>query len=151
VPRVIPHSLLYHLRPYLVYRFLELHCPPTNAGGDINPQYWLAAGHPSGPPKVEIMLQKNDTGRLTKFPSPSEIERPPGAEGCQDMYPYYAHFSPERREMEDEKLWYFDGMHNPEPLYPFDTIMTENWWVAASQMTNRVWPIPLAKGMDQRI
>ncbi len=97
------------------------------------------------------MLQKNDTGTLSKFPSPFEIETPKGAEGWQDMYPYYAHFSPERREMEDEKLWYFDGMHNPEPLYPFDTIMTENWWVAASQMTNRVWPIPLAKGMDQRI
>ena len=42
-------------------------------------------------------------------------------------------------------------MHNPEPMYPFDTIATENWWVAVSQMSTRVWPIPLAGGIDHRI
>jgi len=86
-----------------------------------------------------------------QFQSPFAVPTPEGAEGWQELYPYYAHISPERREMEEAKLWYFDGMHNPEPLYPFDTIMTENWWVAASQMTTRVWPIPLALGIDQRV
>ncbi|WP_198555998.1 PEP-utilizing enzyme [Halomonas sp. MES3-P3E] len=87
----------------------------------------------------------------TRFTSPFDVATPEGAEGWQGLYPYYALISPERREMEEEKLWFFDGMHSPAPLYPFDTIMTENWWVAASQMTNRVWPIPLAQGIDHRI
>lgn len=89
--------------------------------------------------------------RKRRFQSPFDVATPPGAEGWHELYPYYAHISQERRATEDQKLWYFDGMHNPEPLYPFDTIMTENWWVAASQMTTKVWPIPVAMGIDQRI
>ena len=30
------------------------------------------------------------------FPSPFEIETPPGCEGWQEMYPHYALFSEER-------------------------------------------------------
>jgi pyruvate,water dikinase len=86
-----------------------------------------------------------------RFASPFAVQTPAGAEGWQSMYPYYALLSDERRELEDGKFWFFDGMHNPEPLYPFDTIMTENWWVAVSQMSTRVWPIPLAGGIDHRI
>ncbi|MGY1631247.1 PEP-utilizing enzyme [Geodermatophilus sp. SYSU D01186] len=86
-----------------------------------------------------------------RFASPFAVQTPAGAEGWQSMYPYYALLSEERREFEDGKFWFFDGMHNPEPLYPFDTIMTENWWVAASQMSTRVWPVPPAGGIDHRI
>jgi pyruvate,water dikinase len=86
-----------------------------------------------------------------RFPSPFELPTPDGAEGWEELYPYYYLLSAERREMEEGKFWFFDGMHNPEPLYPFDTIMTENWWVAASQMASRVWPIPVAMGIDQRV
>jgi pyruvate, water dikinase len=86
-----------------------------------------------------------------RFASPFAVQTPAGAEGWQSMYPYYALLSDERREFEDGKFWFFDGMHNPEPLYPFDTIMTENWWVAASQMSTRVWPVPPAGGIDHRI
>lgn len=86
-----------------------------------------------------------------RFASPFAVRTPAGAEGWQGMYPYYALLSDERRELDDGKFWFFDGMHNPEPLYPFDTIMTENWWVAASQMSTRVWPIPPAGGIDHRI
>ena len=42
-------------------------------------------------------------------------------------------------------------MHNPEPVYPFDTIMTESWWVALNMFTTRFYVIPPALGMDQRI
>ena len=92
-----------------------------------------------------------DLSSEKRFPSPFELPAPEGAEGWQELYPYYYLFSSERRDMEDGKFWFFDGMHNPEPLYPFDTIMTENWWVAASQMASRVWPIPVAMGIDQRL
>lgn len=86
-----------------------------------------------------------------RFMSPFEVRPPTGAENWAELYPYYALISSERQPIEASKFWFFDGMHNPEPLYPFDTIMTENWWVAASQMATRVWPIPLARGIDHRI
>lgn len=86
-----------------------------------------------------------------RFASPFAVATPAGAEGWESMYPYYTLLSEERQEFEDSKFWFFDGMHNPEPLYPFDTIMTENWWVAVSQMSTRVWPLPLAGGIDHRI
>lgn len=86
-----------------------------------------------------------------RFDSPFAAQTPPGAEGWESLYPYYALLSDSRRATDDGKFWFFDGMHNPEPLYPFDTIMTENWWVAVSQMSTRVWPIPMAGGIDHRI
>jgi pyruvate,water dikinase len=86
-----------------------------------------------------------------RFASPFDVETPAGAEGWQSLYPYYALLSEDLRSSDEGKFWFFDGMHNPEPLYPFDTIMTENWWVAASQMSTRVWPVPPAGGIDHRI
>jgi pyruvate,water dikinase len=85
------------------------------------------------------------------FPSPFEVETPPGAEGWERLYPYYYLFSQDRRDFEEGKFWFFDGMHNPEPMYPFDTIMTETWWVALNQYTTRVWVVPPALGIDHRV
>jgi pyruvate,water dikinase len=85
------------------------------------------------------------------FPSPFAIPTPEGAEGWEELYPYYYTFSEARREFEEGKFWFFDGMHNPEPVYPFDAIMTENWAVAVNQLTTRVWQIPPALGIDQRV
>jgi|SRR5579862_65056 len=85
------------------------------------------------------------------FPSPFAVEPPPGAEGWERLYPYYYLFSEPRREFEEEKFWFFDGMHNPEPVFPFDSIMTESWWVALNQFGTRMYVIPPALGIDQRI
>ena len=100
--------------------------------------------------RTEAVSTSGDT-KKSRFSSPFDVSTPAGAEGWREMFPYYALTSDDRREFEEGKFWFFDGMHNPEPLYPFDTIMTENWWVAASQMTTRVWPIPLALGIDHRV
>jgi pyruvate,water dikinase len=86
-----------------------------------------------------------------RFPSPFDVEAPPGAEDWRRLYPYYYLFSDERREFEEEKFWFFDGMHNPEPVYPFDTIMPESWWVLLNQFLTRVWMVPPTLGIDQRI
>lgn len=87
----------------------------------------------------------------SSFESPFAIMAPEGAEGWESLYRYYALISEDRREFEESKFWFFDGMHNPEPLYPFDTIMTDNWWVAASQMSTRVWALPPSIGIDHRV
>ena len=86
-----------------------------------------------------------------RFPSPFEVPTPPGCEGWEDLYPYYYLFSPERREFEEGKFWFQDGMHHPEPLYPFDTITSESWWVALGQYNTRVFIVPPALGIDQRV
>jgi pyruvate, water dikinase len=86
-----------------------------------------------------------------RFASPFEVEPPPGAEDWQRLYPYYYLFSEARRGFEEGKFWFFDGMHNPEPIYPFDAIMTESWWVALNMFTTRFYVIPPALGMDQRV
>ncbi len=86
-----------------------------------------------------------------RFPSPFDVETPPGCEGWEEMYPYYYLFSEERRELEEGKLWFHDGMHHPEPLYPFDTITSESWWVGLGQYNSRVFVVPPALGIDQRV
>ncbi|MCZ7530470.1 MAG: PEP-utilizing enzyme [Acidimicrobiia bacterium] len=85
------------------------------------------------------------------FPSPFDVTAPEGAEGWERLYPYYYLFSEERRSFEEPKFWFHDSMHNAEPVYPFDTIMTESWLVALNQYTTRVWLVPPALGIDQRL
>ncbi|MDX6732515.1 MAG: pyruvate, water dikinase, partial [Baekduia sp.] len=69
------------------------------------------------------------TDATGSFLSPHAVATPPGAEGWEQLYPYYALLSEATKDVEERELWFFDGMHNPSPIYPFDTIMTENWWV----------------------
>ena len=91
------------------------------------------------------------TEQPARFPSPFEVATPPGCEGWEELYPYYYVFSEDRREFEEEKFWFFDGLHHPAPIYPFDTITCESWWVPLSQYTSRVFMIPPALGIDQRV
>jgi pyruvate, water dikinase len=85
------------------------------------------------------------------FLSPFAVEAPPGAEDWRRLYPDYYLFSDERREYEEEQFWFFDGLHNPEPVYPFDSIMPESWWVFLNQYLTRVWVVPPTLGIDQRL
>ncbi|MBI5440554.1 MAG: PEP-utilizing enzyme, mobile region [Deltaproteobacteria bacterium] len=90
----------------------------------------------------------------TKFTSPHDIEKIPGTEGWERMYPYHYQFSkedPARAEHEESQLWYYDGLHYPEPHYPFDLIWDEAWFLALSQNTTRTFCVPPALGIDHRI
>ena len=68
------------------------------------------------------MATMAQTKAQTRFPNPFEVETPPGAEGWQDLYPYYAVFSEDRRAEEEAGFWFQDGVHWREVLYPFDSI-----------------------------
>lgn len=85
------------------------------------------------------------------FRNPFSIETPPGADGWESMYPGYLQFSEQMRQRDSQKLWFFDQMHNPEPLYPFDLMMPESWLVSLNQYTTRVWNLPTALGIEHRI
>ncbi|MBI5441982.1 MAG: PEP-utilizing enzyme, mobile region [Deltaproteobacteria bacterium] len=89
-----------------------------------------------------------------KFLSPHEIPTIPGTEGWERMYPYHYQFSkddPARAEHEAKQFWFYDGLHYPEPHYPFDVIMDEAWYLACSQANTRLFLVPPANGIDHRI
>lgn len=88
---------------------------------------------------------------MQRFPSPFDVTSPAGAEGWQRMYPYYLLFSDENRDYEEGQLWFQDGMHHPEVLYPFDTITHECWRIALGQYNTRVFSVPPAYGIEQRV
>lgn len=89
--------------------------------------------------------------RTNLFASPFNIETPPGAEGWEELYPYYLIFSDARRDEEDKKLWFQDAGHWPEVLYPFDTIFYEFAMLCISQYNSRVFVLPLSMGIDFRV
>ena len=91
-----------------------------------------------------------------KFPSPHDVKAKgiPGTEGWERMYPYQYQFvtdDPERNQYEKDTFWFYDGLHYPEPLYPFDTIWDEAWYLALSQYNNRIFQVPPVRGVDHRI
>jgi len=89
-----------------------------------------------------------------KFPSPHDVKTIPGTEGWERMYPYQYQFvtdDPERKEYEEQTFWFYDGLHYPEPIYPFDTIWDEAWYLALSQYNNRIFQVPPVRGVDHRI
>jgi len=81
------------------------------------------------------------------FQLPSEITTVPGAEGWEDMYPYYTRFRPE----DDKRFWFYNSMHFPEPMPAFDVITAEVPYSAMGAYTTRVFAFPTALGVDHRI
>ncbi|UCE56371.1 MAG: PEP-utilizing enzyme, mobile region [Desulfobacterales bacterium] len=89
-----------------------------------------------------------DTGR---FPDPHEFQVPPELEGWEEMYPTHYLFSQDRAEWEKAQFWYQDKIHAPEPMPPLDLIFQEAWQISLSQYTTRVFCIPPAQGIAQRM
>ncbi len=90
----------------------------------------------------------------TRFMDPHDVPVIPGTEGWEKMYPYQYQFSredPERSAFESNQIWFYDGLHYPEPHYPFDLIWDEAWSLALSQYNTRHFMVPPALGIDHRI
>ena len=85
------------------------------------------------------------------FPSPFEVETPAGAEGWERLYPYYMHFGEDRREVEENQFWFWDSMHYPKAMFPFDMVMPEQTHLILNQNTTRYMVVPTAKGIDHRV
>ena len=91
------------------------------------------------------------TSANDRFPSPFEVVTPAGAEGWQDLYPYYLPFSEERRAQEEAACWFQDSMHFREVLYPFDSIVMEFAYVSLAQYNTRFFIVPPTLGLDYRV
>jgi len=89
--------------------------------------------------------------KAARFPDPHEYEVPPELEGWEEMYPSHHLFSKERADWEKQQFWYMDKIHAPEPMPPLDMLFQEAWQIALSQYTTRVFCIPPAQGIAQRM
>ena len=88
---------------------------------------------------------------LRGFMSPFEVPAPDGCEGWEAMYPYYALFSDERRDSEEARGWFRDGMHFPEPMFPFDFVTADSPYMCLGQANSRIFAVPPALGIDHRV
>jgi pyruvate, water dikinase len=84
------------------------------------------------------------------FSSPYAIETPPGCEGWEEMYPYYALFDEQRRETDENRFWFWNSMHFPVPMPAFDVICIDSPYQAVGTWQNRVFAVPPAMGIDYR-
>jgi pyruvate,water dikinase len=87
----------------------------------------------------------------TRFPYGREVTVPKEMEGWEEMYPAHRLFSAERQEWEDTQFWYADKIHAPDPMVPLDEVFHQAWQIALSQYTTRVFCIPPAQGIAQRM
>ena len=89
-----------------------------------------------------------DSGGPTRsFPLPSEIEAVPGAENWRSMYPYFTRFQPG----DDQRFWFYNSMHFPEPMPAFDAITAEIPYTAIGANTTRLFVLPTTLGIEHRI
>jgi len=81
------------------------------------------------------------------FPLPSSLQVIPGTERAQAAYPYHIQFGKE----DDERFWFYNSMHFPEPMSAFDMVTAEAAYCALGSSNTRVHSLPTTLGIDHRI
>ena len=85
------------------------------------------------------------------FADPYEIRPPEGAAGWEEMYPYYALFDEGRRHIDGERFWIYNGVHFPEPMWPFDLCTAEAPYLSIGNYNSHIFAVPPAMGIDFRV
>jgi phosphohistidine swiveling domain-containing protein len=86
-----------------------------------------------------------------RFPSPFEIPVPPGCEGWEELYAPHVRFGESRRSFEEGRFWFQEGLHAPEPMYPFDAVVAEWATAAFNQTSSRLFVVPASLGAEFRM
>jgi pyruvate,water dikinase len=89
-----------------------------------------------------------------RFMDPHEATTIPGTEGWEEMYPYYFRFNknnPAQESYEDQLLWFHESVHVPTPQHPLDLYTHDMWRLTFAQSHNKIFLVPPARGMDQRV
>jgi len=81
------------------------------------------------------------------FPLPSSLKVVPGTERAQAAYPYFIQFARE----DDDRFWFYNSMHFPEPMSAFDMVTAEAAYCALGSSNTRVHCLPTTLGIDHRI
>jgi pyruvate,water dikinase len=85
------------------------------------------------------------------FPSPFDVSIPPACEGWEDLYAYHVLFAEDRREFEESRFWFHDGVHSAEPLYPFDAVYVDVAVGGINQSCARLFVLPPTLGLEYRL
>ncbi len=93
------------------------------------------------------MTNVKTTANAKGFPLPSSLKVIAGTEGAQAAYPYYMQFTKE----DDERFWFYNSMHFPEPMCVFDMVTAEAAYCALGSANTRIHCLPTTLGIDYRI
>jgi pyruvate,water dikinase len=85
------------------------------------------------------------------FPDPYEVPDAEGAADWRDLFAYHNVFNEVRREKDSARTWFLNGMHFPEPMYPFDMLTADNAFMSTGVMNTRYFALPPALGLDVRV
>jgi pyruvate,water dikinase len=89
----------------------------------------------------------NASAKPGQFPLPSSLTVVPGTERAQAAYPYYTQFG----AADDQRFWFYNSMHFPEPMSAFDMVTAEAAYCALGAANTRVHCLPTTLGIDHRI
>jgi pyruvate, water dikinase len=81
------------------------------------------------------------------FPLPSSLQVVPGTQRAQAAYPYTVQFG----AGDDDRFWFYNSMHFPEPMSAFDMVTAEAAYCALGASNTRVHCLPTTLGIDHRI
>src|SRR6185295_3853933 len=73
--------------------------------------------------------------QLQGFPLPSSLKVVPGTERAHAAYPYTVQFG----KGDDERFWFYNSMHFPEPMSAFDMVTAEAAYCALGSSNARVY------------
>ncbi len=91
----------------------------------------------------------NSTTTMKSFPSAADIPVPEGAEGWEEIYPYYLPFR--EGDGSEGKFWFCDSQHWPTAYKPFETIGGEFAVKCLGQYNTRHLLIPPANGIEFKV
>jgi len=92
------------------------------------------------------------TGRdRVGFASPLEVSIPSSCKGWEEMYAYHTLFSESRRAFDEDRFWFQDAVHGPEPFCPFDCVWLDYAIPALNQASARLFVIPPSLGTEYRV
>ena len=115
----------------------------------------VSIAEPAPPPTDSTPMTQRETMSevlpKTGFQSPYDVPTPAGAEGWEEMYPYYLLFDPARRDEEEKRFWFYNGMHFPEPMPAFDMITGGSCYQSIGLYQGRVFSIPTVLGIEHRV
>jgi pyruvate,water dikinase len=98
-----------------------------------------------------LIVPEPSRARRTGFSSAFEVLIPSECEGWEELYASRAVFSEDRRVADEARFWFQDGVHCPEPMYPFDSLWFDYTIAAFNQSNARLFVVPPSLGIEYRI
>ncbi len=129
--------LLLQSRPETVHSTKETQAAPTTDTGPLG--------------VISERVGSADAAAVKSFPSPFSVETPAGAEGWEQLYPYYLVFQEALKDQDGEEFWFQNSQQWPVVVKPFETIGCEFAIRQLGEYNARHLMIPTANGIDYRI